>query len=65
MSNPTYVVKYEYFSGSGPLDALFTKAAEFAASIGPDRVINISHSAHLTEGVVTVWYRAEADRVEG
>ncbi len=39
---------------------LFTQAAEFADSIGPDRLISISHSADNNDGVVTVWYWSSA-----
>jgi len=49
-------VKYKHFTGDGSWDSLFRQAADFAASVGPDRVINISHSP----GVVAVWYRAPA-----
>ena len=37
-------------------DGLFSQATEFASGLGPERVINISHSADGGEGVVTVWY---------
>jgi len=37
-------------------DELFTRAAYFATEIGPERVLNISHSADDGDGVVTVWY---------
>lgn len=39
-------------------DSLFRKAASFASRVGPDRVINISHSCTHSDGVVTVWYWA-------
>jgi hypothetical protein len=39
-------------------EELFQQAADFAAEVGPERVINISHSADKGDGVVTVWYRA-------
>ena len=35
---------------------IFQEAADFATTLGPDRVISISHSADNNEGVVTVWY---------
>lgn len=35
---------------------LFEMAAELASEIGPERVINISHSESQGGGVVTVWY---------
>ena len=62
--SPTYIVKYESFSGSKSLDALFVKAAEFASRIGPERVMNISHSMSMDTGVVTVWYRTEAESAD-
>ena len=37
-------------------DVLFDQAAEFATEIGPERFVNISHSADDCDGVVTVWY---------
>ena len=37
-------------------DELFARAADFATDIGPERVLNISHSADQGDGVVTVWY---------
>ncbi len=39
---------------------LFTEAAEFATRVGPDRLISIAHSEDNNEGVVTVWYWADA-----
>ena len=59
-----YVVKYKHFTGAGSWDSLFAQAAAFASRIGPDRVINISHSEDMSVGVVAVWYRAEPDSVE-
>jgi hypothetical protein len=50
-------VAFEVFRSSfASWEELFRQAAEFASSLGPDRVINISHSADRGEGVVTVWY---------
>lgn len=37
-------------------ETLFREAAEFAASVGRDSLINISHSENHGIGVVTVWY---------
>jgi len=37
-------------------EQLFSAAARFATDIGPERVLNISHSADENDGVVTVWY---------
>jgi len=64
MPRYSIVVRYKHFAGPGPWDSLFEKAAEFATRIGPDRVINISHSEDMSVGVVAVWYRAEAGSPE-
>ena len=37
-------------------DELFSQAAEFATTLGRERLITISHSADHSDGVVTVWY---------
>ena len=37
-------------------EKLFLEAAEFITTLGPDRVISVSHSADQCDGVVTVWY---------
>ncbi|MCP4900664.1 MAG: hypothetical protein GY906_27185 [bacterium] len=37
-------------------DELFDEAAEFASSLGPGRLISISHSEDGNDGVVAVWY---------
>lgn len=44
---------------------LFEEAARFATEIGPERVLNISHSADQCDGVVTVWYWTTEDETEG
>ena len=36
--------------------SLFQDAADFATTVGPERLISISHSHHMPEGIVTVWY---------
>ena len=36
--------------------ALFQEAADFATTLGPERLISISHSQTGVEGIVTVWY---------
>ena len=63
MSEPRLIVKYRDFRGGSlaTWDELFEEAAEFATSIGPERLVSISHSADRTEGVVTVWYWGEPD----
>jgi hypothetical protein len=51
------IVRFEIFRGAlMSWSELFRRAADFASGIGPDRMINISHSADHNEGVVTVWY---------
>ena len=52
-------VNYEYFRGTlASWETLFSKAARFAETLGPERVINISHSESHSHGVVAVWYWA-------
>jgi len=41
-------------------NTLFTEAAQFASTLGKDRLISISHSAESSDGVVTVWYWEQA-----
>ena len=57
-------VKCEYFRGTlTTWDALFAQAAEFAARIGRERLISISHSgAGGAEAVVAVWYWDESGK---
>lgn len=53
-------VAFEVFRGSlVTWHTLFERAADFASSIGADRVISISHSCDRSDAVVTVWYRTE------
>lgn len=50
-------VRFEVFRGTlTGWDDLFMQAAEFAARVGRERLITISHSCDKNEGVVTVWY---------
>ena len=49
--------QYRMFRGTlASWETLFAEAAEFASTLGPDRVISISHSEDANEGVVVVWY---------
>ncbi|MBI3829963.1 MAG: hypothetical protein HY291_10625 [Planctomycetes bacterium] len=51
-------VRYRYFR-AGALttwDELFSQVAEFATSIGKDRLIGISQSEDKSDALVTVWY---------
>jgi len=41
---------------------LFSEAAEFATTLDPQRLINISHSGE-GEGLVCVWYWQEVEEV--
>ena len=60
MGTATLAVKYKYFRDMSKSWAeMFNEAAEFAASIGPERLINISHSHTGFEGVIAVWYWGE------
>lgn len=36
---------------------------DFRDSIGPERLVSISHSADRTAGAVTVWYWGDPDDV--
>jgi len=49
---------FRMFEG-GPFttwEELFRKAAHFANELGPECVLNISHSEDDSIGIVTVWY---------
>ena len=53
-------VKYELFRGTFTTwNTLLTKAAAFGSKLGPDRLINITHSDNGSTAVVTVWYWAD------
>ncbi len=51
------VVRFEMFTAllSG-WSKVFQKAADFASTVDPERLISISHSESKNESVVTVWY---------
>jgi len=52
-------VGYKFFrSIMKSWESLFGEAAAFAAELGPERLISISHSEDKGQGVVTVWYWA-------
>jgi len=42
-------------------DTLFGQAAEFATTLGPERLISISHSEDQSKGVVAVWYWGDSE----
>jgi hypothetical protein len=53
-------VCHKHFRGTiKSWDELFAEAAEFATTVGKDRLISISHSDHKAHGVVAVWYWSE------
>ena len=54
-------VAFKVFRASGetPWDKLFAAAAEFASTVGAERVVNISHSSDSGSGTVVVWYVTE------
>ncbi len=50
-------VAFKMFRGTmASWDQLFSQAAEFASTIGKERLITISHSEDENDGVVAVWY---------
>ena len=54
---PRLRLTYQMYRGTlATWEELFSKAAQFASDIGPERVLNISHSVDDCDGVVTVWY---------
>jgi hypothetical protein len=56
---------YRMFRGTFETwDDLFGAAAQFATAIGSERVVNISHSANHSDGVVTVWYWTTSNESE-
>ena len=56
-------VHFEIFERSfKSWESLFVEAATLAESVGPDRLIGISHSEDSSKGVVTVWYWSDAPR---
>jgi len=56
-ATPPWRLAFRMFRGTlATWDELFTKAAYFASEIGPERVVNVSHSVDDGDGVVAVWY---------
>lgn len=50
-------VKYKHYRGLlKSWGELFRQASEFATLVSNDRLISISHSSDLSDGIVTVWY---------
>ena len=59
-------VRFKMFRGTmATWDQLFAEAAEFATRLGRERLITISHSEDQQDGVVAVWYWADADAAAG
>jgi hypothetical protein len=54
-------VTFKVFRAAGetPWDKIFTAAAEFASTVGAERIVNISHSSDNGSGTVVVWYISE------
>ena len=54
---PKWRVAYRKFRGTLiSWEELFNEATAFANEVGPDRIVNISHSADRGDGLVVVWY---------
>lgn len=66
LSNPagapaTGELAYRIFTSSwSSWSELFGQAAAFGTSLGPERVVDVSHSSDQNEGTIAVWYRADA-----
>jgi len=59
LAEPVLNVHFRVFRSSmTSWNNLFAEAAQFASSLGRERVISISHSSDHNDGVVTVWYWA-------
>jgi hypothetical protein len=57
--------RYQSFgSDLTPRETAFTQAAEFATTLGPGRVISVSHAEGERGCVVTVWYWAPPYEVQ-
>jgi hypothetical protein len=60
---PGQTVRFEVFRSSfQSWESLFSEAAAFAATVGRENLIGISHSEDQNNGVVTVWYWSDAPR---
>lgn len=63
MASTRMAVRFKMFRGTiATWDQLFAEAAEFATTLGRERLITISHSEDQQDGVVAVWYWAESDK---
>ena len=55
------IVRFMEFRGSfKSWDEIFSEAAAFATTLGPERLISISHSEDSGKGVVAVWYWSDS-----
>lgn len=53
-------VRFRYFRGSmSTWDELFSQASEFADTLDPALLINISHAVEGLDGTVAVWFWSE------
>ena len=60
-----HFARYQSFgSDLTPRETAFAQAAEFATTLGPGRVISVSHAEGERGCVVTVWYWAPAYEVQ-
>jgi hypothetical protein len=63
MEEKKLIVNYKHFRGTFiTWPELFDQAADFATTIGMERLISISHSEDKDDGVIAVWYWAEGDK---
>ena len=61
MASTRLTVRFKVFRGiMASWDELFAEAAAFATTVDKDRLITISHSEDQQDGVVAVWYWADA-----
>ena len=66
MASTRMTVRFKMFRGTmATWDQLFAEAAAFATTLGRERLISISHSEDQQDGVVAVWYWAEAGEAAG
>jgi hypothetical protein len=63
MADDDWTMKCEVFRvGSFTTwERAFADAAEFATKVGRDNVVNVSHSADGSVGVIAVWYWSVED----
>ena len=64
MASNRLAVRFKMFRGTiATWDELFAEAAAFATTVDRERLITISHSEDQQDGVVAVWYWADASEV--